>query len=129
MKNDNTTVRRRLFRRADALVYLLLLALAFGYMHLITNRQTGDAICRVIYNRETYVTLSLAENARFFLDVLPQVEIEVKDGRIAFIHSDCPDKVCVNTGFIGTPGQSAACLPNRVILIIEGNFGVDATVG
>ena len=40
------------------------------------------------------------------------------DGSIRFIRSDCPDKICVKTGRIHLAGQSAACLPNGVIVKI-----------
>ncbi len=50
-----------------------------------------------------------------------EVDIIVKtfsDKTIAVMHSNCPDKVCVNTGRVGKAGQSIACLPNHVIIKI-----------
>jgi hypothetical protein len=44
--------------------------------------------------------------------------LTVKDKRISFSYSECPDKVCINTGWIAYPGQSAVCLPNRVMVKI-----------
>lgn len=46
--------------------------------------------------------------------------IEVKNGSIRFNSADCPDKVCVRTGWISKPGQIAVCLPAGVIIKIEG---------
>lgn len=40
------------------------------------------------------------------------------DGSIAFIESDCPDKVCIRSGRLKNAGQFAACLPNRILLKI-----------
>lgn len=46
--------------------------------------------------------------------------IEVTPGKIRFIDADCPDKICVKSGWISEPGQTAACLPHKLIITIEG---------
>jgi len=52
--------------------------------------------------------------------------ILVEKGRIRFEEADCPDKVCVKTGWLSNPGDKAVCLPNRTIIKIEGeNSEVD----
>lgn len=55
--------------------------------------------------------------------------IKVEKGRIRFEDADCPDKVCVKAGWLKNPGNSAACLPHKIIIIIEGeNTKVDDVV-
>ncbi|MFQ5866605.1 MAG: NusG domain II-containing protein [bacterium] len=49
-----------------------------------------------------------------------KVVIEIKDGRVRVVESDCLQKICVNTGWIGKPGQNIVCLPNKVLVTIEG---------
>jgi hypothetical protein len=73
-------------------------------------------------------TVALNVDQTFSLDGLPAVVFEVKDGKAAFIHSDCPDQICVHSGFLGAVGQTAACLPNRAAIKIRGDVsdGVDA---
>ena len=39
--------------------------------------------------------------------------------------SECPDKICVNTGTLRKAGESAVCLPARVVLRLEGDGGID----
>lgn len=46
--------------------------------------------------------------------------IEADNGKIRFVHAECPDQVCVNTGWIDRPGQIAVCLPAGVIIKVEG---------
>jgi hypothetical protein len=46
-------------------------------------------------------------------------------GRIRFAQADCPDQICVRTGWISRPGQLAACVPGRLILKIEGQSDED----
>lgn len=45
--------------------------------------------------------------------------IEVEKGRIRFKQADCPDKICVNTGWLNEPGEVAVCMPNRAVVKIE----------
>ncbi len=48
------------------------------------------------------------------------ITIQVENGKIRVLESDCPDKICVHTGFIENFTQTAVCLPNKAILeIIE----------
>lgn len=47
-------------------------------------------------------------------------EIVAENGKIRFVHAECPDQVCVKTGWITRPGQIAVCLPAGVVVKIEG---------
>ncbi len=45
--------------------------------------------------------------------------VEVEKGRIRFKEADCPDKICVKTGWLEEAGDTAVCLPNRAVVTIE----------
>lgn len=52
--------------------------------------------------------------------------LEILDGRVRMVDSDCPDKLCVKTGWISSPGESIVCLPNRVVIeVVSGDGGPD----
>jgi hypothetical protein len=44
---------------------------------------------------------------------------EISGGRVRMVSSDCPDKVCVRTGWVSRAGQVIVCIPNRIILRVE----------
>lgn len=48
------------------------------------------------------------------------MEFEIADGGVRVKSSDCPDKICVKTGLVSHEGMSAVCMPNRVIVTVEG---------
>ncbi len=48
------------------------------------------------------------------------VVITARDGHISFTSSTCADQICVNTGTLERAGDIAVCLPNRVLVKIEG---------
>jgi len=47
-------------------------------------------------------------------------DILLANGMIRFQKSDCPDQICVHTGFISKPGQVSACIPAQVLVRITG---------
>ncbi len=50
-------------------------------------------------------------------------ELIVADQRkICFMSGDCPDRLCIKSGWLSKPGQIAFCLPNRTLIkIVRGN--------
>lgn len=46
-------------------------------------------------------------------------KVVVKDQSIAITEADCPDKICINEGFISKPGQTIACLPHKIIIEVK----------
>ena len=51
--------------------------------------------------------------------------IEIKDGRIHMLEADCPDHICVDTGWL--ENVPIVCLPNRLVIEFE-ESGNDAEV-
>ncbi len=56
-------------------------------------------------------TFSIPQNKNVVFQVF-------SDGSICFSESNCPDKVCIYSGRLDTIGESAACLPNEIVLKI-----------
>ena len=57
--------------------------------------------------------------------------VAIEGGEARILDSPCPNKTCVASPPIGEKGRWIACLPNRVILRVEGasaEGGVDASV-
>lgn len=70
---------------------------------------------------EVVITLDLgrAKNETISLENYGKnVILEVENGAIRFVSSDCPDKVCINTGFVKNEIQTAVCLPNKTAVVI-----------
>jgi len=45
--------------------------------------------------------------------------IEIKDGMVRMVSSNCPEKICIKQGWIKNPGQSIVCVPNEVVVYID----------
>ncbi|OGO88505.1 MAG: hypothetical protein A2Y15_01720 [Clostridiales bacterium GWF2_36_10] len=65
------------------------------------------------------VDLTTGKNRSFSLPQEPDVVFYLNsDGSIRFMESDCPDKICINSGKLSKAGQFAACLPNQIYIKI-----------
>ena len=47
------------------------------------------------------------------------VHLQVSQGAIAFLDSQCPDHVCEDFGWLDQPGQWACCVPAGVYVTVE----------
>jgi hypothetical protein len=54
--------------------------------------------------------------------------VEIQNGAARVISSPCANQTCVAAGRIHSPGQWAACLPNKVMVFIGGEAGGAAPV-
>ena len=51
--------------------------------------------------------------------------IRVEPGRIAVIDADCPDRVCVDAGWLSDSASPIVCLPHRLVIRIEKNAAAE----
>jgi hypothetical protein len=82
--------------------------------------KTGPFV-EVIHSGGVAARVYLDEPGEFSIPEFPRVVFEVRDGAAAFIYSTCPDQVCVHTGWLSRPGHIAACLPNGLLLVVDGD--------
>ena len=108
------------------LIGCLLAAVLIGYggLKLLGNGDSGSQRIAVIKQGDKVIRkINLDEvQAPERMDVSSEYHqiILVEKGRIRFEEADCPDKVCVKTGWLSEKGKAAVCLPNKTIIKIEG---------
>ena len=112
----------RFFKKSDLVIAAVLLALGIG-VYLVYDSMVGgaDAKAEIYYYSDLAETIELrqGQHGTFSIPEDPHVVFELyEDGSVAFIESDCPDKVCIHTGPLDTVGEYAACLPNGIVLKI-----------
>ena len=56
---------------------------------------------------------------------LGDTTFEIKDGRVRITDSPCPNKTCINQGW----HNPLVCLPNKVMISVEGEAGMKAGNG
>lgn len=114
-------------------VLLLLALISLGFWYLSQRQPAGEQLTVEIYKYgELYRQLPLSE-ATIEEIIVTDAEghynkVEIKDGRARVKEADCPNQICVKTGWLSKPGQISFCAPNNLKVIIKGaSGGVDAT--
>ena len=125
MKNTDMPAEqqsRSFFAKKDLVIVAVLLVVAaagFAAKYFLTDRNAKTE-AEIYYNSQLVKTVELRPglNETFAVPGQPDVILEVQDGKIRFKDSTCPDKICIKAGFLSRPGESAACLPNKVAVKI-----------
>ena len=125
-------VRSLRLRLGDFVIVAIVLALA-ATVALPFLTGGGEALYAEIYQDEALVKrVPLTEGLHETVTIDGSVQniIEIDGRTVRFSESTCPDQVCVRTGTLTRAGQTAVCLPNRVIVRLRGGAPeVDAVAG
>ncbi len=119
---------KALFCVGDAILILLCIAAALFTGALLSGRENGGYA--EVTTPDDSFSLSLAVPLTRTVEGRDghTLTLEIAGGKIRVQSADCPDRLCVNTGWIGQAGQTAACLPAGVIVTVRGgdDGGYDA---
>ena len=130
MKKEDRLDGRVFFRRSDIAVVAIILFTALGIWGwgMFAPQPEAKKIEIICDGKLTDTTALPADDDIIALGEDEHVKLELKDNKIRFLETDCPDKICVRTGFISKVGQSAVCLPNRIVVKITGGNGNETGV-
>jgi hypothetical protein len=109
-------MRRPLMRRADLLLISALICGIVWSVLFALSRPAGDTV-RVTQDGAVIAELPLSQPAELNAG---EVKIVISDSQAYIAESDCGDKLCVRTGRLKKAGDTAVCLPNRVIVSVVG---------
>lgn len=119
-------------RKSDLVIISLIIVASLLFWLLYSNvfAKSGN-LAEIYYKTELVKTVALktGNTESFSIEQVPHVVFQLyEDGSIAFIESDCHDKVCIQSGKLHLAGQFAACLPNQLYMkiISSGSGDTDA---
>lgn len=87
-----------------------------------SSEQNRDLIAIIKKNNQIIKTINLSKlKKREVVDIsgLYSAEIVAEYNRICIKESSCPDRICVKTGWLDSPGEMLVCMDNRVLIKIE----------
>ncbi|MBR6473731.1 MAG: NusG domain II-containing protein [Firmicutes bacterium] len=111
-------------KKADIILLILIVAagliISFGPL----AKEAGGTDVRVTLNGDTYGIYSLFEDQTIEIESDGHRNvIIIEDGTARMESSTCKNQICVDHGRISLIGDSIVCLPNRVVIEIEGKGG------
>lgn len=104
----------------DRGLILLLAVAALASLPLLLERDVGKQV--MVYAGERLVFAGPLNQERQ-LDVhgpLGDTRVEIHGGKVRVLDSPCPRKICISMGVAYRSGDLLACVPNRVVVRIEG---------
>lgn len=105
------------FDRKLLVVVLAVIALSFllPFQQIEGSRLVASSDERILF------VAPLDQPRKALLDgPLGETEIEIKDGAVRVLSSPCPNKTCIRMGKASHSGDLIACVPNHLIIRIEG---------
>ena len=105
---------------AAGIVGCLLLLFAPSDHNKVLIRRDGEVLYSLDLSKKTNRTFVIPYGGS-------SNTIEIRDGRIRVMEAECPDKVCVRTGWLSSSAIPIVCLPNHLeISFASGNDDIDA---
>ena len=103
------------------LIGLIALACVAGLVALSLHRQSG-AMVQITQDGQVVGTYSLQQprTLRYESQDGGYNIVVIADGKVRVSEASCPDQVCVDQGWISDGTVPVVCLPNRLVIQIEG---------
>ena len=114
---------KQFFKKADLLLILVLCVVGAALL-LPRLNASGNLECVVYERGEEIHRVALGKVTQGYtlpLDGPPAMVVFIENDGARFQSSDCTDKLCVKAGKLTRRGDTAACLPGRVLVTIQGS--------
>lgn len=99
-----------------AVIVILIVITVIALIFILYGRDRGNVVI-ISQNGEIIYTIDLSkENDRIITVEYHGSKnvIEIKNGNIHILDADCPDHICVNTGWL--KNVPIVCLPNKLVI-------------
>ena len=112
-------VKKRKFVSHGDIIVITVLALLPLYF-LISQKKKEGKYCTIKTPEKTY-TVSLERDTILKVEGRIGVsEVEIKKGKVRMRDSPCHRKYCMKMGWIKNEGEDIICVPNGIIIKVEG---------
>ena len=113
-----------MIKKADIILLVLIVAAGLVISFGPLAKVAGGTDVRVTLNGDTYGIYSLYEDQTITVESDGHTNvIVIEDGTVRMDSATCRNQICVDHGRISLKGDSIVCLPNRVVVEIEGEGG------
>ncbi|MBP5772982.1 MAG: NusG domain II-containing protein [Eubacterium sp.] len=110
-------------RKKEIIAVLILVIIAIISFVCIKIFAEGEGkYVKVYVNEKLTKTFDITKDREYFIETkLGYNLLIIKKEKARILDADCPNKICVDKGYISKNGESIICLPHKVVVTVESN--------
>ena len=113
-----------IIKKADIILFICLILIGGALSYLAFSGSSSGDLVVVTVNGEIYGKYSLTKARTITVNRDGHMnKITINGGKVQVSKSNCKNQVCVKQCSISTTHQNIVCIPNRVVVSIEGKGG------
>ncbi len=125
------TGRPKISTRTWVIAFALLFLLLCGGTYALYHVDTGGTVVNVYRDGACIQSIDLTavtgtQTYTFTDEDGHENVLQIENGKIRMIEANCPDQVCVDTGWVNSSLKPIVCLPARLVIQIETDAETEA---
>lgn len=109
---------KRFLKKGDLIIIAAVLIICM-LLYLPALFGKGESLTAIVYESgEATHTVKLHDIEESYEIKITGGVLLVEKDAISYTYADCPDKICVRTGKLTKPGDTAACVPNKTVVTV-----------
>ncbi len=112
-----------LLKKSDVVLIVILLSSSVLFVYMLNKNTASGDIVLIKQSGKVLHEVNLIEDAVYEINAedVGFNDIEIKNGEVKMLDSDCRDKICVKQGNIKHINETIICLPHKLSIQIIGS--------
>ena len=116
--DNKSTIKSKKKEMIAVLILIIIAVVSFVCIKFFAEGK-GKYV-KVYVNEKLTKTFDLKKDREYFIETkLGYNLLIIKNEKARILDADCPNKICVDKGYISKNGESIICLPHNVVVTIE----------
>ena len=122
---DNKSILKSKKKEIIAVLILVLIAVV-SFVCIKFFAEGKGKYVKVYVNEKLIKTFDLTKDREYFIETkIGYNLLIIKNEKARILDADCPNKICVDKGYISKNGESIICLPHHIVVTIESSEDKD----
>lgn len=104
-------------KKGDIILFFLIFVICI--LWFLPKSENGKLKAEVYLDGEIVHSVILSDLKEENRVIVGGCEILLQNDSAAFVHSECDDKLCLKRGQLTRQGDSMACVPQRVVVVLK----------
>jgi hypothetical protein len=118
-------IMKKIFKILKTGDYILTAMILIGFFVCIfliqSSTNEGQIVTIFVDNQEQYRFRIFEDRTIAIHGAIGDTVVKVESGKVWVESASCPHQICKNMGKISKAGEVIVCIPNRLLIRIEGN--------